>query len=104
MVTDSPCLDWLSSVISSTLRPSTPPAALASSKARITPLRAETPNAASLPVKAPYSPILMGPSSALAATAPSRVARIAVRQKRRNREDIVGGYKLGKGKLRRPSS
>src|SRR4051812_41000401 len=75
MVADSPAFDWLSSVISSTFRPRTPPAAFASSNARIAPLREDTPNAASLPENAPYCPILIGSAPDWAKAVRTRAAQ-----------------------------
>src|SRR5690242_3437026 len=59
MVADSPALVWLSSVISSTFFPSTPPDALISSIASAVPLCEDCPKAASLPVSEANSPTLI---------------------------------------------
>src|SRR6202789_801473 len=82
MVADSPCFDWSSSVMSSSFRPRTPPAALISSIASAVPLCDDWPNAASLPVSEAYSPILMV-SWARAAADRAAAARAAVRGRER---------------------
>ena len=58
-VADSPGFDWSSSVMSSRVRPRTPPAALDSSMARRVPLLTFWPKTASLPVIEANSPSLM---------------------------------------------
>src|ERR1035437_4743581 len=71
----SPGLLWLSSKMSSSLRSSTPPAALMSSMASTTPWWEVWPQSASLPVSEVYSPTLMGSCACATAANAARARR-----------------------------
>jgi MFS family permease len=100
-VADSPGRERLSSTMSSTGRPTMPPAALRSSTARRDPRRAASPKEASRPVTDMKKPSLTGSPVGAAAWASAASARPAKRRRRRGSMVRAGAKSLAVASWRR---